>query len=201
MESDVTPKPPVKKVSKAAAEKKAAPPPPPQTASQKLEALENAYVQQNNQINILADEIDRLRQTVVALNKRLNASIQAAEGGGVSNESVNKIIMSENVKELESKITFLTEQGVLLRNDEAEITDNTFVVGRELDQEGNVTNPRVQFAVKTVEKEVKDKLYTKKAGDVIAYSENEDSLEITEVYEIVNPKIKKNFEKQQSTPQ
>lgn len=198
MESSTTAKATPKKAVKAVEAKQVAPP---KTAAQKLDALENAFMGQNNQINILADEIDRLRQTVVALNKRLNASIQAAEGGDLTNDSVNKIIVSENSKELENKISFLVEQGVLVRNDEMEISEKTFVVGREIDTQGNITNPRVQFAVNSVDAAVKAKLLSKKAGEVVSYSEQEDSLEITEVYEIVDPQIKKNFEAQQSTQQ
>ena len=182
------------KASKTKAAATAPKPPAPMTAAQKLEALENMFMSQNNQIEILADEIDRLRNQLVAVNKRLNSTIQAAEQGGISGESVNKIILGENMKELEAKINFLKEQGVLVKNDDAEISDKSFVVGREIDTEGNVTNPRVQFSVGSVDPDVKKQIYGKKLGDVVAYSESQDSLEITEVYDIVDPKIKKNFE-------
>ena len=183
------------KATKAAAKKEAAPAKPaPLTAAQKLEALENMFMSQNNQIEILADEIDRLRNQLVAVNKRLNSTIQAAEQGPISNDNVNKIILNENMKELESKVTFLKEQGVLVRNDETEISEKNFVVGREINTSGDVTNPRVQFSVGSIAPEVKAQIMGKKAGDVVAYSEGEDSLEITEVYDIVDPKVKKNFE-------
>ena len=182
------------KAAKAKAAPAAPKPPAPMTAAQKLEALENMFMSQNNQIEILADEIDRLRNQLVAVNKRLNSTIQAAEQGGISGDNVNKIILGENMKELEAKINFLKEQGVLVKNDEAEISDKSFVVGREIDTEGNVTNPRVQFSVGSVDPDVKKQIYGKKLGDVVAYSESQDSLEITEVYDIVDPKIKKNFE-------
>jgi len=167
-----------------------------QNAAQKIEALENMLMNQSKNMDILADEIDRLRQLITALSKRLNASIQAAEEGGVTGDSINKIIMKENMKELESKVQFLIEQGVLERNDESEVTEQTFLVGREVDSEGNVVNPRVQFSVNSIDPEVKGRLLTKKAGDVISYSESEPSLEITEVYQILDPKIKKNYEAQ-----
>ena len=70
-----------------------------QNAVQKMTALENAFMQQNQQINTLADEIDRLRQLLTAVNKRLNASIQASEEGGLTGASVNKIIMDGNIKD------------------------------------------------------------------------------------------------------
>jgi len=183
-----------KKTAKAA--KVEAPAPAKQNAVQKMSALENAFMQQNQQINVLADEIDRLRQLLTAVNKRLNASIQASEEGGLTGASVNKIIMNENMKELEGKISYLVEQGVLTLNNEAEISDKTFVVGREIDSEGNVVNPRVQFAVGSVDKTLQEKLVSKKAGAIISHDAAEPSLEIMEVYEITPPNKKQNFEAQ-----
>ena len=163
-------------------------------AAQTIEALENAFMGQNQQIHMLADEIDKLRQMLTALNKRINASIQAAEEGSLNGDSVNKIIVQENTRELEEKIKFLVTQGVLKKNDDMEVTDKTFIVGREVDVTGNVVNPRVQFAVGSIDKAVQAKLLTKKVGDKVLYSETEPSFEITEVYEIHQPAVQKNFE-------
>lgn len=163
-------------------------------AVQKMAALENAFIQQNQQIEILADEIDKLRQQIIILNKRINASIQASEEGGLNGESVNRIMMNDSIKELENKITYLVQQGVLVKNNDAEISEKTFVVGREVDAEGNVVNPRVQFAVGSVDKSLQDKLASKKAGAVIEHDANEPRLEIVEVYEITPPKKQQNFE-------
>jgi hypothetical protein len=179
-----------------AAAPKAAPAPAKRTAAQTIEALENAFMGQNQQMQILADEIDKLRQMLVALSKRMNASIQAAEEGSLTGDSVNKIIINENVKELESKIQFLVDQGVLKKNDTMEITNQTFVVGREVDATGKIINPRVQFAVGSIDQAVQAKLLTKKMGDTVSYSDTEPSLEITEVYEIHQPAVQKNFEAQ-----
>jgi hypothetical protein len=55
--------------------------------------------------------------------------------------------------------------------------------------------------VNSIAKEVNERLQGKKVGAVIAYDGEADSLEITEVYDIVDPKIKKNFENQQSPAQ
>lgn len=167
-------------------------------AAETMKALENAYVAQNQQIQVLADEIDRLRQLVGALGKRLNASIQAAETGSLNGDSVNKIIVQENVKELEGKIQFLVEQGVLKKNNESQVSDKTFVVGRTVDTEGNVVDPRVQFSVGSIDKTVQSKLLNKKVGEMVSYEDGEPNFEITEIYEIHQPNVKKNFESQQS---
>lgn len=179
-----------KKTEQAAAPKR--------NAAETIKALENAFMSQNQQINVLADEIDRLRQLVGALGKRLNASIKAAEDGGLSGDSVNKIILQENIKELEAKVQFLIDQGVLTKNNESPISEQTFVVGRTVDAEGNVVDPRVQFSIGSLDKEVKQGLLNKKAGEIIAYEDGGPSFEITEVYEVAQPNIKKNFETQPS---
>lgn len=172
--------------------------PPKRNAAETIKALENAYMLQKQQIDILADEIDRTRQMLTALNRRLNASIKAAEDGALTNDSVHKIIVNENIKELEGKVQFLIDQGVLVKNNETLITDKTFVVGRTVDSDGNVVDPRVQFAVGSVDQEVQDKLLAKKAGEVVPYSDGAPNFEIVEVYEIKQPEVKKNFENEQS---
>lgn len=161
-------------------------------ASQKLEALEQMIITQEARILTLADEIDKNRILISSLNKRLNASIRAAESGGLNNESVNKLIVEDNVRELEGKVKFLVDQGALKLENESEIDEKSFVVGRGVDDEGNVVNPRLQFAVNSLDESVKTPLMGRKAGEVIQYSEEEPKIEITEIYKIQN--IVKKFE-------
>ena len=170
-------------------------------AAQMLEALENAFMQQNRQIQMLADEIDNTRNLITALTKRLNASIKAAEEGELTNDSVQKIILQENVKELASKVQFLVDRGVLTKADDAEVSDQTFVVGRGLDENGTVVDPRIQFHVGSLEKDLQSKLVTKKLGDIVKYDDNEPKLEITEIYKVTPLDVKKNFETQQQPAQ
>jgi len=170
------------------------PQPPKMNASQKIEALENAFMAQNQQIEILAEEIDRLRSVVTSLTKRINASIQAAEQGGVSTQSVNQIILNENIKELEGKVQFLVDNGVMELNNDIAVSTDTFVVGRHIDSEGNVVNPRIQFAVKSIDPDLQSRLMNKKAGDVVSYDENEPSLEIVEIYQLADLNKKQEFD-------
>lgn len=159
-------------------------------ASQKLAVLENMVLAYDNKFNQLADEIDSLRNSITGLSKRLSASIRATE----TVDSVNKIVLDENIKELEGKVQFLIQQGILKLSNETTIVDKTFVVGREIDDQSNVINPRIQFAVGSLDQELKDKLIGHKFGDVIKVTEDGLALEVTEVYEIIDPTIKKDFE-------
>ncbi len=167
------------------------------TAAQRLEALETLVVQQNQKFDILADEIDKSRNLIASLAKRLNAAIQAGENGSISQDSVNKLILDDNINELKGKVDNLIKADVLKRDDELEIVDKTFVVGQEVDEDGTVVNPRVQFAVGSLPQDFKDKLLGKKVGDLIKPEEGLAlSLEITEVYAIVTPQQDKKFEEE-----
>lgn len=138
--------------------------------------------------NMLAEEIDKLRDLVIGVGRRVNATIQAAEGGQISNDSVNNLIVLDNVKKLEAQVTQLVEMGVLSKGEEA--GDLSFAVGRELDSEGRVTNPRLQLAVNTASEAFKELLIGKRVGDIILVDEtNSVSFEITELYDIKQTEI------------
>ena len=173
------------------------------TAAQRVEALEKAIVDlgetsdaQTQNIEFLAKQMDGLKQTIGALARRLNATIKSGEAGGVSNETVTKLLVEENVQELKDKVEYLKEQGVLEDTKDTTIGDRSFIIGRELDEDSNVINPRMQFALASLTAEAKEKVSGKKSGDVIKdFSGDGLVLEITEVYAIAAEKEqKKDFE-------
>lgn len=169
------------------------------TAAQRLEALENIVLQQNSKFEILADEIDKIRNLIASLAKRLNATIKAGEDGGISNDSVNKLILENNAKELKGRVDGLIESGVMTREDDTEIGRRTFVVAREIDEDGTIINPRVQFAVASMPEDFIPKILGKKVGDLIKPEDDLTlSLEITEVYQIAPPQeMENNFEEEE----
>lgn len=167
-----------------------------QTAAQRIEQLETANLAGNQNMQILAGEIDNLRQTMAALARRLNATIKAGESGTVSNDAVNGLLVEENTIELQGKIKFLKEQGVLVDAVAEDIHARSFVVGRELDEEKNVINPRIQFAIASIVPEVQDLLLGKKVGDVVQNPDDGINLEIVELLDIVQ-KVEKNLEEPQ----
>lgn len=172
------------------------------TAAQRLEQVEAQLANLTNvfskQIQILADENDRNRSLIFSLSKRINAVITAAEKNSLHAEEVNKILLDDTVKELESKVQYLVNMGVLVLNNELEISNQSFVVGRDLNAEGEVINPRVQFAVGSLDENLKSKFISKKAGDLL---DNEDgtAFEVQQVYEIVNPNTERNFEEEENS--
>ena len=163
-------------------------------AAQKLEALENMVMGLQNQINIVAEEIDNVGQIVQLLGRKLNASNKVAN---IADESVNQVIIKENTLQLENLVKELRDKGVIKESESGEIADEQhFVVAREIDKDGNVIAPRIQFAVMTLIPELKPQFIGQKKGSIIKNEQNENSLEITEVYSVIPPKKEINFEKE-----
>jgi predicted transcriptional regulator len=157
-------------------------------ASQKLDLLEQIAQNQANQIRIMAEELERLNGVITAVAKRVNAIVRSGdEGAQVSSKQINTLLVSDAARELQGKVQFLVDNGVLVRNDEASISEKSFVVGREVDSEGNEVNPRVQFSFTSLEQDGKDKVDGKKVGDSIP-GDDSISLEILEIYDIVDKK-------------
>lgn len=168
------------------------------TASQRIAALEEIAMVQREQIDILAEELDQTRNTISSLAKRLNAVIQAGESGTISNDSINSIVLDESVKELKGRVDYLKNQGVLKLNEDKDtnISEQNFVVGRQVDEDGNVVSPRVQFAVGSLDDSLKTKMLGKQLGDLVPDESSGTSLEITEIYDVVDPRVNKKFDEQ-----
>ena len=169
-------------------------------ATQRLAAVEQLVSSYDSKFNIVADELDKLSAYVNNLTRRLNATIQAGEDGGITNDSVKQIIIGENVKDLEGKVEMLQQNGVLSRNDTMAIADNSFIIGREIDDEGNVVNPRLQFLVGSIEQSYKEGLLGKKLGDTYKSKDSSVTLEITEIYEVADPSKEQKFEDGDKNP-
>lgn len=164
------------------------------TAAQRIEGLERQMMGLMRNIQILAGEVDNTRQVMSSLAKRLNATIQVGESGNISSEAVNNILVEENVSELKGKVDFLLKQGVLTKSESGEVHEKSFVVGRELDEDKGVINPRIQFALASVVPEVKDMLLGKKVGDIVKNEEGDGLLlEVLEVFNIPE-KVEKKLE-------
>jgi hypothetical protein len=161
------------------------------TASQKLELLETVAQNQSRQIEIMAEEIDRLSNVMTALAKRINAVVRSGdEGQQISSKQVNTLLISDAAKELEGKVNFLIEQGVLVLDNSREISTESFVVGREINTENEEVNPRVQFAVKSLELDGQEKVLGKKTGELIV-GDDGINMEILQVFTIVEPATEK----------
>jgi hypothetical protein len=170
---------------------------PTQNAALRIESLElrnqallKMIESQQKSILMLSEEIDKNRELVLGVARRLNTAITVAENSPLTHENVNKEIVNQNVKNLESSVNLMIDEKVITKKDsDGQITDTDFVVGREVNDNGQVVNPRLQFSIVQVSQlengEELVKLYLgKKVGDIIKKEGDASGIEILEVYSI-----------------
>lgn len=160
------------------------------SASERIEGLERKVLAQDAQIEKLAEILDEVDRKFIALAKRVNASITASS----TNETVDSIIQEENAKELKKMVDTLVEMGGLVANNDGEIVEQSFVVGRHISAEGNEITPRLQFYNGSLVEEERVKFLGKKVGDMIESDDKSVSIEITEIYETVTPDVEQEYD-------
>ena len=160
---------------------------------QQLAGLNNTNVKN---IQTLLEQNEGFRQALSALARRLNATIQSGEKGTINNEAVNQVLVDENIRELKSKVDLLKKNGIIEEDPKGTVGERTFLIGREINKEGEEINPRMQFAVASLTPEGKEKVNGRKKGDVVDnFSGDGSNLEIKELYHIAEEKPqKKEFE-------
>jgi len=156
------------------------------SASQRIEDLEKASVSLYQALESFSKELGLNRETTKLLSNKVDAIVKvAASGSAINDESVVKAMIQNNVVELKEKVNDLIKNGVLVSQDA--VDETSFVVAREIDDQGNEVNPRVQFALGALQKELQDKVKGSKAGDVLNLQEGKLKLQIMETYSIKAP--------------
>jgi hypothetical protein len=158
------------------------------TASQRLEGLEQAVIALDQALANLATTTQNMVKTMRMLNTKMDSLIVANERKiDISNASIESLMVEENVRDLKARLEQMKAQG-FLGESASEISETSFVVGRELHHESReVQNPRIQFGVQNVSADTRSKLLGKKVGDLVSFGENEHLLEIEEIYPITTP--------------
>lgn len=166
------------------------------TATQRIEDLERALMSLYQTADNMARDLMTIKDAIKLLGNKLDAVVQASERGTVNNDVVAAIMVENNVSELKSKVDNLVAQGILAA--EEAITDKSFVVGREVDSEGKVVNPRLQFTMGALPPETSAKLVGGMPGQVITLQEDKLKFEVLETYAIQTPKASEEAPAEQS---
>lgn len=151
------------------------------------EALRGVKGDVAHDINVLAGEIDTVSNQLKNLAVRSNLMSEMLN----VKEKVDEAMLERSIQDLKVKVEDLVDKGVIVLDNSSPITDRTFVVGREVDKDGNETNARLQFAVASIDKALQDKLVGAKVGDTVVFEEDRPRFEPTEIYVI--QEIKKEF--------
>lgn len=156
------------------------------TAAQRLADLETAVAQLYRTADYMTRDLSLLKNAAKLLNNKVSAIVEAsASEEGVTDAVIDRIMIDNNVKDLANRVTNMIVNGIVSKEDE--VSDNAFLVGSETDENGKLTNPRIQFSLSQVSPEVKAKLLGKKAGDVVNFVEGKGSFTLLESYKIQPP--------------
>lgn len=156
------------------------------TAAQRLDDLENAFISTFRTVEQIGQEIQVIKEAIRLLGNKSEAIARlVVKGSSPDNANLTAEMVQINVENLESKLNDLKANGILVS--EEVTTPNSFIVGREVDDLGNITNARIQFQLSRVETAVQAALSGSKAGDVVTIVEGKSKFEVLEVYSIQQP--------------
>jgi len=156
------------------------------TASQRIDDMERGLMALYQTADNMARDLMTIKEAIKLIGNKLDSVVKASSRGeALNDEVIAKIMVENNVEELKEKVTNLVNQGVLVAAEE--VGPNSFVVGREIDENGVVANPRMQFVVSALGAEVKDKFPGAKAGQTLELQEGKWKFEVQEVYNIQTP--------------
>lgn len=156
------------------------------TASQRIEDMERGLMALYQTADNMARDMMTIKEAIKLLGNKLDAVVKAtSRGEQLSDEVISKIMVENNVEELKNKVQDLVNQGVLVAAEE--VSANSFIVGREIDADGKVQNPRMQFVVSALAENVRTKFPGAKAGQTLELEEGKWKFEVQEVYSIQTP--------------
>lgn len=164
-------------------------------ASEKLKALENqlmATARRTGEMELIIYNLSReneiLKDALQLLHDKQESVIALLrEGQGLSDDNINNKVTDLKVAALKQKVDELVENGQIVAAQE--IGDNSLVVSRELNQKGEVENPRLQFLTSRLVEELKTKFVGKKVGDLIENDGETLNIEIIEIYNFAEQKL------------
>ena len=160
------------------------------TATERLEVLENtaqSLIQAIQPLANMAQDLMSLREAVKLLNNKLDAVVKCVTAGtALTDENIGQIMTDNNAKELQDKVAKMVSDGLLAATDT--VAKESFVVVNEVDADGKVLNPRMQFLLSALQnEEIRGKLEGSKVGANIPVGDKGGSLNVLEAYNIVTP--------------
>ena len=165
------------------------------SAGERLSALERMLVptvKRTGELEMLMFNISKeneiLKDALQLLNDKQLAVISLAnEGLALSDHNINEKIVKLKELDLKKRLELLVIEGHIEASNI--ITNNSFIVARELNKDGTVNNPRIQFMTARLIEDLQEKFLGKKIGDLLKGEENKLDMEIMEVYSFIEQEL------------
>lgn len=156
------------------------------SATQKIADLENAAMSLYQAVDNMARDITTLKEAIKLLGNKVDSIVKAtSRGEALTDEVLSRIMVENNVEELSQKVKVMVAQGVLAPQEQ--VGEDSFVVGSELNENNEVVNPRLQFALFALQPEIREKIKGSKPGDVLTLQEGKLKFKVLETFQIQEP--------------
>jgi hypothetical protein len=157
------------------------------SASERIQDLEQGMVGNYQTMDTMTRDIMVIKEAIKLLGNKVDSIVKASERGQpLTDDVLSKIMIENNVEELRGKVTNLVSQGILAP--QQTVDDNSFLVGREINDMGEVVNPRLQFALQALQEDMRAKIKGSRPGDIISLQEGKLKFEVMETYSVQPPK-------------
>lgn len=152
------------------------------TAGERIQDLENALMGLYQALDNMSRDMLTIKEAIKLLGNKLDSVAKAAN---ISDDVISKLMVENNVAELKKQVEQFVAQGVLKAS--TTITDSSFVIGQEIDQAGNVLNPRIQFILGSMKPEVREAIKAGGIGQAINLGKDVMQFLLLEVYDVIAP--------------
>ena len=158
------------------------------SASQKIQDLENALIGLYQTADNIVRDLNIIKDALKLLGNKVDSVVKATLAGEQpTDEVIQRIMVENNIEELKNKLKVMVARGILAPGEQ--VAQDSFLVGQDIDDQGNVINPRLQFALYAINPpELQQKFIGAKVGDVLNLQEGKLKFKVTEVYQIQKPK-------------
>jgi hypothetical protein len=158
------------------------------SASQKIGDLENAMIAIYQTVDNVARDLNTCKDALKLLGNKIDSIVKATVAGEpLSDDVISRIMIENNIEELKNKLKVMVAQGILSPTET--IADDSFIVGSDINDAGDVVNPRLQFALYAIKPpELQQKFVGAKVGDVLNLQEGKLKFKVAEIYQIQKPK-------------
>jgi hypothetical protein len=166
------------------------------TATQRIEDLEKvvASIYQATSKLIAAtedlmkksDDMVLVKEALKILNRKTEAIVQAATPeSGITEASVSNFLIQLNTSDLKAQTAAYVTNGQIAVSDT--VAGDSFLACEEVNKDGTVINPRIQFRMDSQPQETQDALTGKKVGDSVSFGDNKFGVNILEIYSLLPP--------------
>ena len=153
------------------------------SASERIKNLEETLLGALKALSAVNNEQETIKEAIRLLGNKLDSVVKLLNSSQpLTNENISSVMVQNKADKLAENTALMVQNGILVKSET--VDNNSFVVGREVMDSGEVINPRIQFTVESTQEHLKVKILGAKVLDKILVEEGKAKLELLEIYSI-----------------